>query len=140
MINNSAHRELKVNGTEALDHTSEVDFFEMKFFYVLILNILPLSFKGMSFISPSDLKNVVLIISDLRIEFGRILAFRKPVVDVQVHFLHPCFNGTYFNGIHCRLSECFSTWKTSFSGNIIYKTTREAVTEKSYNTSSKRSF
>lgn len=136
MINNSARRVLKVNGTEALDHTSEVDFFKMKFFYVLILNILPLSFKGMSFISPSDLKNVVLIISDLRIEFGRILAFRKQVVDVQVHFLHPCFNATYFNGIHCRLS----TWKTSFSGNIIYKPVREAVTEKSYNTSSKRSF
>lgn len=136
MINNSARRVLKVNGTEALDHTSEVDFFKMKFFYVLILNILPLSFKGMSFISPSDLKNVVLIISDLRIEFGRILAFRKQVVDVQVHFLHPCFNATYFNGIHCRLS----TWKTSFSGNIIYKPIREAVTEKSYNTSSKRSF
>lgn len=136
MINNSARRVLKVNGTEALDHTSEVDFFKMKFFYVLILNILPLSFKGMSFISPSDLKNVVLIISDLRIEFGRILAFRKQVVDVQLHFLHPCFNATYFNGIHCRLS----TWKTSFSGNIIYKPVREAVTEKSYNTSSKRSF
>lgn len=136
MINNSARRVLKVNGTEALDHTSEVDFFKMKFFYVLILNILPLSFKGMSFISPSDLKNVVLIISDLRIEFGRILAFRKQVVDVQLHFLHPCFNATYFNGIHCRLS----TWKTSFSGNIIYKPIREAVTEKSYNTSSKRSF
>ena len=136
MINNSARRVLKVNGTEALDHTSEVDFFKMKFFYVLILNILPLSFKGMSFISPSDLKNVVLIISDLRREFGRILAFRKQVVDVQLHFLHPCFNATYFNGIHCRLS----TWKTSFSGNIIYKPIREAVTEKSYNTSSKRSF
>ena len=89
-----------MNGTEALDHTSEVDFFKMKFFYVLILNILPLSFKGMSFIS-SDLKNVALIISDLRIEFGRILAFRKQVVDVQVHFLHPCFNATCFNGIHC---------------------------------------
>lgn len=129
-----------MNGTEALDHTSEVDFFKMKFFYVLILNILPLSFKGMSFISSSDLKNVVLIISDLRIEFGRILAFRKQVVDVQVHFLHPCFNATYFNGIHCRLSECFSTWKTSFSGSIIHKPIREAVTDKSYNTSSKRSF
>ena len=101
-----------MNGTEALDHTSEVDFFKMKFFYVLILNILPLYFKGMSFISLSDLKNVVLIISDLRIEFGRILAFRKQVVDVQVHFLHPCFNATC---LHCRLSECFSTWKTSFS-------------------------
>ena len=97
MINNSACRELKMNGTEALDHTSEVDFFKMKFFYVLILNILPLSVKGRSFISSSDLKNVVLIISDLRIEFGRILAFRKQVVDVQVHFLHPCFNATYFN-------------------------------------------
>lgn len=140
MINNSARRVLKVNGTEALDHTSEADFFKMKFFHVLILNILPLSYKGMSFISSSNLKNVVLIISDLRIEFGRILAFRKQVIDVQVHFLHPCFNATYFNGIHCRLSECFSTWKTSFSGNIIYKPIRETVTEKSYNTSSKRSF
>lgn len=103
MINNSACRELKVNGTEALDHTSEVDFFKMKFFYVLILNVLPLSFKGMGFISSNDLKNVVLIISDLRIEFGRILAFRKQIVDVQLHVLHPCFSATYFNGIHCRL-------------------------------------
>ena len=55
-----------MNGTQAQDHTSEVDFFKMEFLYVLILNILPFSLKGMSFVSSSNLENVFLIISNFK--------------------------------------------------------------------------
>lgn len=63
-----------MNEIQNLDHTSEVDFFKMESLYALIFIVLPLFLEGMNFGSSSD--------QILKIEFGRILAYKVQNSDV----------------------------------------------------------